>query len=157
MNPCPCGYYGDPDHECTCRPYEIQRYRSKLSGPVKDRIDMHIDVPPVRYSQFKDGKSTSSAEMKSLIVKARNIQKERYAGEKIKLNGRLDNRMVKKYCRLDKEGKAFMEEAYSSLKMNPRSMFKIMKLARTCADLDGRDDIKICDIMEAVQYREKVR
>lgn len=154
MNPCPCGYYGDMTHECTCQPNQITKYMSKISGPLLDRMDMHIEVFPVKYKELSsEVNNRSSEEMRKEIEAARNMQLERYKKDKILFNSQLTAKQIKKYCVLEEESKALLESAFEKLSLSARAYNRIIKLSRTIADLDGSKDIKSIHIAEAIQYR----
>lgn len=154
MNPCPCGYYNDPYNECKCTPSQIRKYLSKISGPLLDRIDIHIEVFPVKYRDLVGvTKNISSKEIKNKVNIARLIQLERYKKEKIIFNSQLTPKLIKKYCSLGIKETSLLESAFHKLKLSARSYNKIIKLSRTIADLDESKDIKINHISEAIQYR----
>ncbi len=154
MNPCPCGYFGDKKHDCTCSGKKISRYLSKVSGPLLDRIDLHIEVPAVEYSDLEvHGKSESSAEMKKRVDRARKIQTERYEGTGIHSNSRLTQSLIEKHCRLGYAANEMLKNAFESLGMSARAYNRILKVARTIADLDGSENIEDYHIAEAIQYR----
>lgn len=154
MNPCPCGYYGDPTHECTCTPNQISKYMSKISGPLLDRIDMHIEIFPVKYKELSaDGKNIGSEEMRKEVEIARKCQLARYHNEKILFNSQLTPAVIKRYCKLDKESKALLETAFKKLSLSARAYNRIIKLSRTIADLDNIEDIQTRHVAEAIQYR----
>lgn len=159
MNPCPCGNYGSKDLSCSCSPSQIQRYMKKISGPLLDRIDLKIDVDRVSFIDLKtESKEETSAEVKIRVDKARKIQLERYKGEKIYSNAKMSSKHIKKYCALDNDSEAFLETAFEKFHMSARGYNRILKVARTIADLDGSEDIKYEHIAEAIAYRsiEKV-
>lgn len=154
MNPCPCGNFGNPKRACTCSSNQIRRYRSKISGPLLDRIDIQIEVPSVSYddlSKIADGET--SAQIKKRVNKARAIQNERYKNEGITSNSQLSAGMLDKYCRLGEAEDKMMRNAFDKLGLSARAHSKILKVARTIADLDGSEDIKVTHIAEAIQYR----
>ena len=154
MNPCPCGYLGDRVKNCTCTPYQIQKYRSKISGPLWDRFDIHIEVPrltPDELSGLRVGEKSEA--IRKRVEKGRMIQVERYKKERIFTNAQLSSRLIKKYCILLEEGRLFMKQASEKLSLTARGYDRILKLSRTIADLDGKDDIEIPHLAEAIQYR----
>lgn len=154
MNPCKCGYYGDPKHECTCTPPQIQKYMSKISGPMLDRIDIHVEVPSVSYSDLSsDSSEESSAEIKKRVEKARLVQHERYKEEGIYTNSQLSSSMIRKYCRISPEIKEVLRGAFDNLGLSARAHDRILKVARTIADLEGVEEITVNHIAEAIQYR----
>ncbi len=154
MNPCPCGYLGDQIRECRCSPPEIQKYYFKLSGPMMDRIDIQIEVPSLRYSEISCAQHGETSEMmRTRIVKARTVQVRRLEKEKIYSNASMDARCLKKYCTLDTESKRLLGSAISKLGISARAHDRILKVARTIADLDGSESVKIHHISEAIQYR----
>lgn len=149
-NPCKCGYYGDPSGKCRCSEREVINYQSRLSGPVLDRIDMHISLQPVDYSTLSEGESESSESMRRKIEKAREFQAARQEA----LNGNLSESAMDKFCRTSKEGNDLLQEAYVRLSLNPRTLGKIKKIARTIADMEQSDSIMPYHIAEAMQFRE---
>ena len=150
-NPCKCGYLGDPKHECTCTPVQIDSYRSRFSGPLMDRIDLHVKVEAVEERDLgRKTKGLSTAEMKEMVAGARALQRKR---QKAGLNGELEPAELKKYCSLGEEERKFMEKAYSSLGLSMRVYHKIIKVSRTIADLAGESEISVSHIAEALQYR----
>ena len=154
MNPCPCGNFNNPKRTCSCTPNQIQRYRSKISGPLLDRIDIQIEVPAMSYddlSKVSDG--DTSAQIKERVNAARKIQIERYKNDGISSNAQLSAGMLDKYCRLGETEDKMMKQAFDSLGLSARAHSKILKVARTIADLDKSDDIKAMHIAEAIQYR----
>ncbi len=155
MNPCRCGYYGDKRHICKCSAAEIASYRKKISGPVTDRIDMHISLSTPLYSELKYDDVLDSETMREMVIKARKIQKNRYINEPYASNGDLNEEGVKKYCKTDDACAAALDEAYDRLLLNPRTLLKVKKIARTIADIEGRDTILIEDIYESLRYRER--
>jgi magnesium chelatase family protein len=152
MNPCPCGYYGDPFHECTCTSSQINKYLSKISGPLLDRIDLQVDVAPVKFADFDKVETTDSATIKNRVENARAIQLERYRRE-IFCNSQLTPSLMNRYCKLGKAEKLLMKEAFDNLKFSARAYNKILKISRTIADLDCSANIKENHIAEALRYR----
>jgi magnesium chelatase family protein len=154
MNPCPCGYIGDERHQCTCTPGQIHRYRSKVSGPLLDRIDLHIEVPAVDYKKLSsDIPSEHSVEIRKRVVKAREIQLARFRSEKIYCNGQMKTRHIRKYCILSGESEDIIETAVQQLGLSARAYSRILKVSRTIADLEGSKDILPHHLTEAIQYR----
>ena len=154
MNPCPCGYYGSKEKECTCSKNVISKYMGKISGPLLDRIDICIEVNPVKYSKLNSSKKIeTSAEIKKRVDKARKIQIERYKENKILSNAELTPKLTDKYCKLNDEGKQILEKAFNKLKLSARAYGRILKVARTIADLDNSNNIEVKHIAEAIQYR----
>ena len=154
MNPCPCGYLGDPFHECTCSQSSIDRYLGKISNPLLDRIDIHIEVLPVEYRELRGEKiEEKSEDIRYRVNKAREIQLERYKGDNIYSNSQLNPKNIKKYCKLNKEADKIMKNAFNRYRFSARTYNKILKVARTIADLDGEDTILEKHILEAIRYR----
>lgn len=155
MNPCPCGYYGDQTTACTCTPLQVQRYVGKLSGPLLDRIDIHATVPRLHYKEVADGRrGETSAQIREHVLAARVRQAERFAGLNIFTNAQMNVRQVKEFCRLDSEGQALMRDVFNRLGLSMRAHDRILKVARTIADLAGAGNIELPHLAEAVQYRE---
>lgn len=154
MNPCPCGYYGSKDKECTCTPQMISKYMGKISGPLLDRIDICTEVSPVKYQKL-DSKvqEESSEEIKKRVDKARKIQQERYKESRIVSNSELTPKLIEKYCKLDEKSKEVLESAFNKLKLSARAYGRILKVSRTIADLDESKNIEVKHIAEAIQYR----
>ncbi len=154
MNPCKCGYLGDTRRQCTCTPMQINQYRSKISGPLLDRIDIQVEVPNVDYDDLSSTtKGETSAEVKKRVNKARMVQLERYKDLSIYSNSQLDAGMLQKYCPLDDESNAMLKAAFDNLGLSARAHGRILKVARTIADLEGSENIKAAHIAEAIQYR----
>ncbi|HJU06262.1 MAG TPA: YifB family Mg chelatase-like AAA ATPase [Nitrospiraceae bacterium] len=154
MNPCPCGYYGDRTRECQCTPQQIRRYRGRLSGPLLDRLDIHVDVPPVPVRALGgEGSRESSAAIRERVIEARRRQSARYAHEGIYSNAQLKPRHVKKYCAIESAGQDLVERAMTRLGLSARAYGRILRVARTIADLAGADRIDVPHLAEAIQYR----
>lgn len=154
MNPCPCGYYGDKNHDCSCSPSKISSYLSKVSGPLLDRIDLHIEVPAVDYDDLgKKSTAEPSSEIKRRVDKAREIQLKRYAGTGIYSNSCLTAAMIDDVCELDSESSELLKGAFEVLGLSARAHNRILKVARTIADLSGNEKIAKENIAEAIRYR----
>ncbi|KUK10556.1 MAG: Mg chelatase subunit ChlI [Clostridia bacterium 41_269] len=154
MNPCPCGFYLDEENQCSCTPFQIQRYVSKVSGPIMDRIDIHIEVPKLKYKDLKnDKKSESSEKIRERVTAARNIQRKRYQGLNISSNAELEGKMVYQFCKTTMEANKLLEKVFDKLKISMRAHNKILKIARTIADLENKSKINAEHIAEAVQLR----
>lgn len=155
MNPCPCGYLGDSQKQCTCSEFQIQRYRSRLSGPLLDRIDIQIEVPRLTTEELLNTKvkSESSAQIRERVVKARKIQSQRYKDYPIFTNSQLTAELIKKFCKLDENCETLLKTAISRFNLSGRSYDRILKLSRTIADLDGCENIESTHIAQALQYR----
>lgn len=155
MNPCPCGYYGSKDKECTCTQTQISKYIGKISGPLLDRIDLHIEVQSVKYDKLNSSnKIETSKEIKERVNKARKIQLERYKEDNtIVSNSELTPKLIEKYCKLTNNGKKILEKAFEKLGLSARAYGRILKVARTIADLDNKTDIEEEHIAEAIGYR----
>lgn len=155
MNPCPCGYYGDPIHQCSCSQKNIERYLGKISGPLLDRIDIHIEVTPVAYSDLEEDntKSESSKEIRERVNNARVLQLERYKDDNIFSNSQLSSKDINKYCKLDIKSKKLIKNAFEKLGLSARAYNKVLKVARTIADLEGKEVIEYHHLAEAIQYR----
>ena len=151
-NPCRCGYYGDPSHECTCTPGEVMRYRMKLSGPVLDRIDMHLELKGVAFSDLERGDGLSTDEMREMVMRAREIQKKRFAGLEISLNSEMTDSTIQEMVKINYEGKELLRHAYDQLDLNPRTLNRTIKIARTIADINGQACCGIDEVSEALQY-----
>jgi magnesium chelatase family protein len=154
MNPCPCGYASDPKHACKCSYHQIQQYRNKISGPLLDRIDIHVEVPPVAYRDLRNAiASESSVVIRERVTAARHRQTRRFAGEKIRTNAQMQNRHIKKYCAIDDASAKLLEAAVEKFGLSARAYNRVLKIARTIADLAGDAGINTEHIAEAVQYR----
>lgn len=154
MNPCPCGYFSDPNHECTCTFTKIHRYRSKISGPLMDRMDIHVEVPAVPYKDLaSQDDSATSADVKEHMSRARAIQSDRLKRTKIHCNAQMNNRQIKKYCLVDQDSQRLLEAAIDKLGLSARAYNRILRIGRTIADLEGAEKIATHHISEAIQYR----
>lgn len=155
MNPCPCGFWNDPARECRCSPLQIQRYVGRISGPLLDRIDIHIDVPAVRFKELRGGGAPveSSAEMRARVVGARARQSARLSGEGIFANAQMAPRHLRRFCAIDAECERMLESAMARLGLSARAYDRILKVSRTIADLEAADEIRAAHVAEAVGYR----
>ena len=154
MNPCPCGNYGSKTQECSCSAAQIHKYRSKISGPLLDRIDIHLTVDSVKYSELTDkAEGESSASVKQRVNKAREIQRIRYEKDRIYTNAQMGEKQIKEYCQLSQESERVLERAFTSLNLSARARGRILKVARTIADLAGEEHISTAHLMEAIGYR----
>lgn len=154
MNPCPCGYYGSSIKNCICSPTSIKRYLSKLSGPLLDRIDINVNIQPLEYQNFKENeKIETSKQIKERVEKAIKMQRERYANMDILYNSELTPKLIERYCKLDNVGNKIMEKAFINYGLIARTYTRILKVARTIADLEGNMKITAKNIAEAIQYR----
>jgi len=158
QNPCPCGFATDPDATCTCLPAQVIKYRKKISGPLLDRIDLHVEVPKIKVEEIFTAESAeSSAAVRARVQAARGRQLARFAGAKIVTNAEMSNRLLKKYCALSGETEALLRQAVEKMKLTARAYYRTLKLARTIADLAGEADIGRCHVAEALQFRERAR
>lgn len=155
MNPCPCGFLGDKEKQCTCTEYQIQKYKSRLSGPLMDRIDLQVEVPRLTAEELINTKQAgeSSADIRKRVVNARKIQYERYKNEKILTNSDLTSKLIPKYCPIDKASEQILKMAAVKYQLSGRKYDRILKLARTIADLDNSENITSMHITQALQYR----
>ena len=155
MNPCPCGYYNHPDRECVCKPGDVQRYLNKISGPLMDRIDLHVEVLPVPYNELSDTRrGESSVEVRKRVISARKIQEERYKDYPgIHSNAQMTTPLLQKFCELDSVGQAALRNAMQRLGLSARAYDRILKVARTIADLESSDNIQSGHLAEAINYR----
>ncbi len=154
MNPCPCGFHNDRSRECRCTPPLIQRYISKISGPLLDRIDIHIDVPAVNYKEMRSGAEPESSEqIRDRVICARHIQQQRFVKDGIFNNAQMAPRQMRVYCELSPECEKLLERAMSQQGLSARAHDRILKVARTIADLEAVPNLETKHIAEAIQYR----
>jgi magnesium chelatase family protein len=154
MNPCPCGFLGDPKKACKCAPIAIEKYMGRISGPLLDRIDLHIEVPPVPFEDLsKPGEGTGSAAMREQVFAARAVQAKRFGSKAGGLNGRMTSRQIREFCALDADGQTVLKEAMESLGLSARAHDRILRVARTVADLAGSDSITSDHVAEAIGFR----
>ena len=151
---CPCGYFTDPKHECHCTPFQIQTYLSKISGPLLDRIDIHLEVPRLKLENLTEKRRGEPSEnIRKRVDSAREIQTARYKNDGIHFNAHLESKELEKYCILDKESEELLKLAILELGISARAYDKILKVARTIADLDGKEIVEAHHISEAISYR----
>ncbi len=156
MNPCPCGYAGDPERICACAPAQASRYRLKISGPIMDRIDLHVDVPRLKIDKLEESTSgEKSVDIRKRVEAARVRQRERFVKKKFHTNAEMTSQSVKEFCALDDASKAVLRDAVSRLKLSARGYMRVLKVARTIADLEGVKHLALPHIAEALQYRFK--
>jgi len=155
MNPCPCGYYNHPEKECVCSPGNIQRYMNKISGPLLDRIDIHIEVVPVSYDELSEVKpAESSAKVRERVIIAREKQTERYKNlEQVYCNAQMSSKLIREHCEIDTAGQTLLKKAMERLGLSARAYDRILKVSRTIADLEGKEKIQSYHLAEAIQYR----
>ena len=155
MNPCPCGYFGSRTRQCTCSQPTIQKYLNRISGPMLDRIDLHVEMSEVAYEDLRsDAKTETSAEIQKRVERARRFQAKRYADEqRIRCNAQLEQKHLKKYCVLDDVCSKLLGKAMKACNLTPRAYARILKVARTIADLECEENIKPQHVAEAIQYR----
>jgi len=156
MNPCPCGFWNDPTRECRCSPIQIQRYVGRISGPLLDRIDIHIDVPAVKFRELRGDthpETDSSTTIRNRVIGARERQLKRFASEKIFSNAAMTPRMIRRYCRIDTASEQMLEQAMTRVGLSARAYDRILKVSRTIADLEGSEKIQSPHVSEAVGYR----
>ncbi len=157
MNPCPCGYLTDPEKQCVCSPSSVARYQKRISGPLLDRIDIHIEVPRIKHAEIEDGKDgESSKDVRQRVANARKIQQERFKGTSLITNSEMSSNDIQNFCKMEDSAKDLLKNAIEQLRFSVRAYHKIIKLGRTIADLDGSDEIKNIHIAEAIQYRPKI-
>jgi len=154
LNSCKCGFHGDPFHQCLCTPHQIQTYRSKVSGPLMDRIDIHIEVPAIKFNEISsDTQGEPSASIRGRVTGARAIQQERFKSDGIYANAHMKPRHIRKYCKIDADCQTLMEAAMNRLGLSARAYNRVLKVARTIADIEGSGQIASEHISEAIQYR----
>jgi magnesium chelatase family protein len=156
MNPCPCGYFGDPVKECTCSLPMVSRYQKRISGPLLDRIDIHIEVPRVEYEKLTDDRlGEGSEDIRARVERAREVQQRRFEGTALRCNADMGPAEVREYCRVDQAGRSLLKAAMQQLSMSARAFHRVLKLARTIADLAGSERIETSHLAEAIQYRPR--
>lgn len=156
MNPCPCGFYGDPVRECRCSQHQINRYQKKISGPLLDRIDIHLEVPRIDYEQLADRRAGEpSGAIRARVEAARAVQAARYAGTGHQTNADMGPKEVQKYARLDDKGEQLIRMAVRQLSLSARAYHRVLKLSRTIADLASSENILAAHVAEALQYRPR--
>jgi magnesium chelatase family protein len=155
LNPCPCGKAGSSDAECTCSTMHIQRYQKKISGPLLDRIDLHIEVPRVAVSDLEGRGSEATAEVRARVCRARDVQKKRFAGTRLTCNAEMNSVEIRRFCTLEESAHVLLTSAAESLHLSARGFYKVIKLARTIADLAEAENIRKQDIALALSFREK--
>ncbi len=154
MNPCPCGYYGDKEKECVCSASQIANYQKRISGPISDRIDIHIHVPRIEFKKLTSIEQTENSDtIRQRVRSARIIQKQRFSGKGSCLNSQMGSEETKKICRVDNESEQLLKNAVEKMSLSPRSYFRILKIARTIADLNDKNNIESAHVAEAIQYR----
>ena len=154
LNPCPCGYRNDPRRNCNCTPPQIERYMGKISGPLLDRVDIHVDVPAAEFKELASKKlGTSSDKIRELVVAARKAQFERFSGSKIMYNAQMTSRQIREYCPLDAECMNLLKVSVNEMGLSARAHDKVLRLSRTIADLDASGQIKLEHLSEAINYR----
>jgi len=155
MNPCPCGYSGDPTHSCNCGPLAIERYRSRISGPLLDRIDIHLEVPAVAYGDIVGEQSgETSAVIRARVEHARAVQRDRFRDQPgVHANAHMSTRDLRRYCRLSQPVEAMLRQAVGRLGLSARAYHRVLKIARTIADLAGATELSTAHVSEAIQYR----
>ncbi len=154
MNPCPCGNSTDPQKACTCTPSQVSRYKRKLSGPIMDRIDLHIEVPRLKFEKLSsEGLGEKSFDIRKRVVGTRDIQSKRFKNMKIFTNSEMDSKLLRKHCAIGETEKELLRNAIKQMNLSPRGYYRLLKVARTIADLNGEENIKSSHLAEAIQYR----
>lgn len=159
-NPCPCGYFNHPKKECFCSHSQIKKYQKRVSGPILDRIDLHVEVPSVELDDFSENQKKSyflekSEKIRERVLKVRDLQRKRFLNDNIFLNAEMKNNDIKKHCKLSKESEQILQQASNKFQLSARAYLKMIKISRTIADLEGVSEIKSFHIAEALQYRPK--
>ncbi|MBU1126362.1 MAG: YifB family Mg chelatase-like AAA ATPase [Patescibacteria group bacterium] len=158
MNPCPCGFISDPDKACVCTPHQVQRYSQKISGPVLDRIDLAVEVPRINFEKLTSTKENESSEIvRDRVEKTREVQRRRYKDTKMSINAELHGGYLKRFCQLDEESNTLMKQAMETMHLSARAFTRVLKVARTIADLAGDEALKINHLAEALQYRPRAK
>lgn len=154
MNPCPCGYFNHPEKECVCAPGVVQKYLSKISGPLLDRIDIHVEVTPVSFDELSASRpAEQSADIVKRVVSARKVQEERYRNDTIHANAQMSTKQLKEICQIDDAGRTLLKTAMEKLGLSARAYDRILKVSRTIADMAGSETIETDHLAEAIQYR----
>ena len=155
MNPCPCGYYNHPEKDCVCAPGVVQKYLNKISGPLLDRIDIHVEVTPVSYNELSaERTSEKSKQIRERVIKAREVQEKRYAeSDNVHCNAQMSSKQLRTLCKIDEAGNQLLKTAMERLQLSARAYDRILKVARTIADLDSSEKIETPHLAEAIQYR----
>jgi magnesium chelatase family protein len=154
LNPCPCGYYGDPKRECRCSPRQVENYRNRISGPLLDRIDIHVEAPAVEFKELSSNeRAEPSAAIRQRVLAARDVQHARFDGSRTRANAGMSHAQIKQHCRLDSSGQEMLRLAMTELQLSARAYDRILKVSRTIADLAGVDAIRPEHVAEAIQYR----
>jgi magnesium chelatase family protein len=154
LNPCPCGFRGDPRRKCTCHPQQVEKYMARISGPLVDRIDIHIEVPAVPFQELTSKtEGTSSQTIRENVVAARDLQTQRFAHRRTRQNAQMSSREIREYCQLDEPCQEVMKNSVHELGLSARAHDKVLRVARTIADLEKATNIEVQHLMEAVNYR----